>query len=166
MFDFITKAEKVHNKTYDYSQFIYINAKTKGKIGCKIHGVFEQTPDNHLHTKGCPACGNIKKTLTQRRTKEMFVAKAITIHGGVFDYSLFNYKGAHAKGNILCKIHGTFLQSPAKHLYGRGCPQCGDIQSTNLRRLTTAEFIEKSKIVHGDLYDYSKFEYIDAKPKD
>lgn len=27
------------------------------KIICKVHGVFEQTPDNHLRAHGCPKCG-------------------------------------------------------------------------------------------------------------
>ena len=33
------------------------------------------------------------------------------------------------------------------------------------KRLTTAEFIEKAKKKHGNKYDYSKVEYINAKTK-
>ena len=33
------------------------------------------------------------------------------------------------------------------------------------RKKTTAEFIEQAKIVHGDIYDYSKTEYVDSKTK-
>ena len=33
------------------------------------------------------------------------------------------------------------------------------------RKLTTTEFIEKSKEIHGDKYDYSLVDYIDNKTK-
>lgn len=52
---FIKQASKIHNK-YDYSKFIYINNKTSGIIICPKHGEFLQSPDNHLHGKGCPKC--------------------------------------------------------------------------------------------------------------
>ena len=52
--DFIEKANLVHNNKYDYSLVNYINNKTKIKIICKLHGIFEQTPDSHLRGRGCP----------------------------------------------------------------------------------------------------------------
>lgn len=33
------------------------------------------------------------------------------------------------------------------------------------RKLTTEEFIEKAKEIHGNLYDYSKVNYIDSRTK-
>jgi hypothetical protein len=38
---FIKDANIVHNFKYDYSLVNYINSKTKVKIICSIHGVFE-----------------------------------------------------------------------------------------------------------------------------
>lgn len=54
--EFIGKAQSVHGDKYDYSLVKYKNAKTKVKIICKEHGVFEQTPDGHLRNNGCPKC--------------------------------------------------------------------------------------------------------------
>jgi len=55
--EFIERARKIHGDKYDYSLVEYKNAKTKIKIICSIHGVFEQIPDNHLRKKyGCPFC--------------------------------------------------------------------------------------------------------------
>ena len=34
-----------------------------------------------------------------------------------------------------------------------------------MRKLTTEEFIQRAKEVHGDKYDYSKSQYINAKTK-
>lgn len=39
------------------------------------------------------------------------------------------------------------------------------IQCDMSRKLTTADFVAKSLIVHGDRYDYSKVNYIDSKTK-
>ena len=61
--EFKIKANKIHNNFYDYSLVDYKNAKTKIKIICPLHGVFEQTPDNHLSGKGCSKCnGGVKNT--------------------------------------------------------------------------------------------------------
>jgi hypothetical protein len=54
--EFIINAKKIHGETYDYSLVEYINSKKPIKILCKKHGVFEQTPNVHLHGVGCPIC--------------------------------------------------------------------------------------------------------------
>lgn len=54
--DFIKKANQVHNFKYNYNKTIYVNMHTKVKIICKKHGMFEQTPINHLQGAGCPRC--------------------------------------------------------------------------------------------------------------
>lgn len=55
--EFIARARKVHGDKYDYSKVEYKNARTKVKIICPIHGVFEQSPDAHLRGQGCRDCG-------------------------------------------------------------------------------------------------------------
>lgn len=55
---FIQKAREVHGDQYDYSKVDYIHSKNKVTIYCPEHGVFEQTPDGHLHGNGCPSCAN------------------------------------------------------------------------------------------------------------
>tara|TARA_B100000212_G_scaffold269557_1_gene208927 strand:+ start:1351 stop:1575 length:225 start_codon:yes stop_codon:yes gene_type:complete len=58
--DFIYFAQKVHGKKYDYSDFVYLNSKTKGIIKCEIsnHPDFLMHPNNHLSNgAGCKICG-------------------------------------------------------------------------------------------------------------
>lgn len=51
------KAREIHGNKYDYFKSIYVNNRTKVIIGCREgHGIFEQTPDNHLQGSGCPIC--------------------------------------------------------------------------------------------------------------
>lgn len=53
---FIIRANKVHKFKYGYDDTKYINSKTKVKIRCFYHGVFEQMPYNHLSGQGCKQC--------------------------------------------------------------------------------------------------------------
>ena len=54
--EFIEKSNKIHG-SYDYSLVKYINNNTKVDIICIEHGIFKQTPHNHLNNQGCPKCG-------------------------------------------------------------------------------------------------------------
>lgn len=58
--EFITKAKLVHDDKYDYSLVNYTNKKTKVKIICPEHGIFEQQPTYHLRPCGCPICNESK----------------------------------------------------------------------------------------------------------
>jgi len=57
---FIEKAKLVHGDRYDYSNVVYINCFTKIDIICKKHGVFNQTPIDHLQRCGCKQCKESK----------------------------------------------------------------------------------------------------------
>jgi hypothetical protein len=150
--EYIKEAQKVHGDKYDYSKVKYININTKVCIICPIHGEFWQRPDNHLQGKGCPDC--------IRKTTEQFIEKAIKKHGYKYDYSKVEYIDAKTKVCIICPKHGEFWQTPNNHLMGYACPECG-----GSKRKTTEQFIEKSKEVHGDKYDYSKVDYVNNKTK-
>ncbi len=60
--EFIEKANKIHNKQYDYSMVNYRHVHKYVTIICKKHGEFGQTPSNHLYNKsGCPMCADHTK---------------------------------------------------------------------------------------------------------
>jgi hypothetical protein len=52
----IQRFNEKHGNLYDYSLTEYKNMKTKIKIICSKHGVFQQSPSNHLFQNGCPKC--------------------------------------------------------------------------------------------------------------
>ena len=73
---FMRKAKIIHGDKYDYSFVEYVNAKTKIKILCPIHGMFEQVPNYHLSKCGCSSCG-IEKTIEKNKDSESdFIGKA------------------------------------------------------------------------------------------
>lgn len=92
----------------------------------------------------------------RRLTTEEFIEKARKIHGDRYDYSKVEYKDSHTKVPIICPDHGVFWMPPNTHLSGRNCPKCVH----RGYKLTTEEWVENAKAVHGDRYDYSKANYI------
>jgi len=54
--DFIKRSNEIHNYKYEYSESVYITAKTKVKILCKIHGSFFQNPYDHMTGSECMKC--------------------------------------------------------------------------------------------------------------
>lgn len=98
--------------------------------------------------------------MTKRSTTAEFAAKASSVHGGKYDYTLVEYKTNSAKVKILCKKHGEyFLQSPAKHLTGQGCPICRYETSSQKITKSLNDFIKSAREVHGQSYDYSQTKY-------
>ena len=95
----------------------------------------------------------------KKLTREEFIIKARIVHGWKYDYSKVEYKNNSTKICIICPEHGEFWQTPNHHLQGDGCKYC----SHQSFPLTTEEFIEKARKVHGDKYDYSKVEYKNNK---
>jgi len=155
--EFLEKARKTHKDKYNYSKVEYINNRTKICIICNIHGEFWQIPDNHWRLKcGCPKCaGNMKLT-----TKE-FIRRSIKIHDNKYDYSKVKYERNDVKVEIICKDHGTFLQTPHHHMDGSKCPKC-----VNNQQMTKDDFVEKAIKAHGNKYDYSKIKYNHIKNKE
>ena len=52
---------------------------------------------------------------------EEFIQKARSVHGDVYDYSKVVMDGTMNKVEIICPEHGSFFQTPNKHLIGHGC---------------------------------------------
>ena len=117
--EFIDRARAVHGDKYGYAFSLYQSNHINLFIHCPEHGVFEQTPSNHVRGKGCPCCSGNKK-----HTNESFIQKAREIHGNRCDYSLVECNGNNSKVKIVCPEHGDFEQTPNNHLKGVGCPGC------------------------------------------
>lgn len=61
--EFIEKANVVHNNKYIYSETEYKDIYTPIKIICPKHGIFIQTPRDHLQGCGCQKCKSSKMEL-------------------------------------------------------------------------------------------------------
>lgn len=123
--EFISRARKVHGDKYSYDIVEYKGRKTKVIIGCPVHGMFHQTPDNHLAGYGCNACGYDATSKKNTRSQEHFETAARKVHGNKYDYSKADYRHGKSPVEIICPKHGSFWQRPNGHVdSGHGCPQC------------------------------------------
>lgn len=97
-----------------------------------------------------------------------FINSAQLVHKNIYDYKLITldcYVNQKSKVPIICKNHGVFYQRCSTHLGGKGgCPVCDyEIKKSGIRMRSSLEyFINKSKEVFGDTYDYSKSVYVGA----
>ena len=167
--EFINKVRNIHGDKYDYSLVDYVNNHTQVEIICKEHGKFTQSPKDHLSGKGCKECGK-EKSIEDTKSRIMlsedeFIKRANSVHGNKYDYSSVDYKDTRTKIEIICKEHGSFFQSPNKHMQGNGCPTCGRERTIEHNFLTLDDFIKRARNVHGDRYDYSKSLYTGAYSK-
>jgi len=116
----IQEFQEIHKDKYDYSKVNYLGALKKVNIICKIHGIFPQTPNNHLKGKGCKKCSSVAVP-----SNDGIISKFKDVHHNLYEYSKVNYKTMHEKVDIICKIHGIFQQTPANHYYQQQhCPTC------------------------------------------
>lgn len=130
--DFSKKVDELyHGKIYVADDAEYINAITKIKMICPIHGEFWSRPNDILNNHSCPKCGIEKVKEKMSWTIEDFIKKAKETHQNKYDYDLSEYNGYETPVKIIChekdkdgKEHGIFLQSPHSHIAGCGCPKC------------------------------------------
>jgi len=151
---FIEKSKKIHGNRFDYSKSKYIDSITKVCIICPEHGEFWQLINSHLNGNGCVKCSGKHK-----KTNEEFITEAKLLYGDVYDYSKTEYVNSHTKIEIICAIHGSFYTTPISHLSNVGCQKCGIINAAKKRTISTELFIKKSKVIHGDKFDYSLVNY-------
>lgn len=115
--DFLDAAHTKHGDRYMYDRVVYINSQTKVTIGCRDHGYFEQTPASHLSGRGCQKCQCLGLDKWKREVEK--------IHGDRYDYGRVMYTSSGDKVEIVCKVHGAFMQVAGEHLYKKaGCPRC------------------------------------------
>lgn len=122
---FVLKAEEVHKHKYDYSLVKYTGAHKPVTIKCVLHGIFTQTPHNHLQNHGCYECGRKSTEESLKSSTDVFITKAISVHKDKYDYTSTEYTYSAESVQIVCKHHGVFTQRAADHLRGCGCPKCG-----------------------------------------
>jgi len=156
MKSFCDKANNIHNNKYFYPE-TYVNARTKLRIICPIHGEFFQLPSSHL-SYGCRKCSFEARNIY--RTKS-FIRDSKKIHENKYDYSLIDtITSVYDKVSIICKKHGIWKQIVRSHLKGNGCRKCVDEN----KKITNKEFIERANNIHNNKYSYPD-KYINSYTK-
>lgn len=161
---YLPKFIEKHGNKYDYSKAVYTASDENITIICSTHGEFQQTPSNHVVGKGCNKCGR-EITGQARKVGLQSTLEAFQLaHGDKYGYDKVpeNVKAAD-KVEIFCKVHQEyFLQAPAQHKKGIGCPKCGRERAEIAKADTLESFIEKANKVHNFKYSYAKSVYTES----
>ena len=117
--EFESKSNIVHNNFYIYSLVNYEDAKLSVDIKCPDHGVFPQTPANHLSGNGCPRCSS--KGYSKIAIKWLNSINPNIQHaenGGEFKIpdSRYRVDGYDKETNTVYEFHGDdWHGNPTKH---------------------------------------------------
>ena len=155
--EFIKKAKLKHNNKYNYSLIDYEDSKTKVKIICPEHGIFEQQPYAHLNGQGCKICSGKYKY-----SNSEFIKKVKLKHNNKYDYSLTNYINNKTKIKIICPKHGLFEQNPKSHLQGKGCFKCNESKGEK----AVAKYLDNKNIQYVRQYKFNDCKNIKPLPFD
>lgn len=159
--NFIEQAKLIHGNNCDYSNFVYINSRTKGRISClvnKFHLDFYQTPNNHLNGRGCPDCKKDKLSKINKLSINDIVTRSKNIHGNVFNYD--NLIRVGNKITLYCNnCKKNIIQNLHDHLQGYGCLTCSYINNGYKFRHSQEDIIVKFIKIHGNYYNYDQLLY-------
>ena len=150
---FIEDAVKLHGTIYDYSKVNYVSNNTNVLIGCKYHGVFLQTPSNHLAGKGCKQC-TVKWSATPYPTLLYYVK--ITTPTGELYYKVGITKFTVAKRFTYELNHGFTIQVLYSTKFLSGYTAL-DYEQTCLKRFSHLRYKGTSEILHKGAGDTELF---------
>lgn len=157
----------IHANKYDYSKAVWKGADIDIIVVCPIHGNFKIRPADHKRGRGCQKCSKETHIQYNKLDTDNFIEKSIQIWGKKYNYSKTKYLGSNDKVIIICDKHGEFKQLPSNH-YKYGCGSCGrkkNVRNNELKEKCKKDFEIKSNIVHNNIYDYTKSDYINSITK-
>ena len=96
-------------------------------------------------------------------TSEKYFQKAKNKYGNICEYDETSYKSQSEKITLICRKHGIICHpSASNHLYlgTLACPQCKKEKTQKALSITTEEFVQRAKKLHGDIFDYSKSVFV------
>jgi hypothetical protein len=166
---FIARAKEIHrddagSPLYEYTKSVYVKSAQKLIITCKIHGDFEQLPNNHISNHGCKRCAATLSGKKQTTSCADFIRMCEEKHPNKLDYSKTIYINWKTPVTFICKIcKNEFTRDPGHMLgegRGHGCVVCNGGVKDNL-----STFITKAKTTHGDKYKYHLVEYTNSLTK-
>jgi len=140
--EFLDRSRKIHGYKYEYLN-LSDKVLSTDYLDLRYNGLaYRQKVSKHL-------IGRCPEKNTPKKTQEEFLKQCEETWGNKYDYSLTKYDGALKKIKII--YDGViFEQDAVSHISGQA-PE---------KTLTKENFIRKSKLKHGNKYDYSLVNYI------
>ena len=161
--EFVEKWQK-RFPNFNFSKTIYKGSKLPVKVICEKGHLFTRVANQMF--RGCSVCGRQRSIKKHTNTISELEERFKLVHEEEFYIPIFTEGNLQEKIIVICNICGDiYLQTKASFLSGRRRKNCDRQVKSNLKAFTIKEFIEKSKLIHGNKYDYSKSIYINKKTK-
>ena len=122
--EFKEEVRSMYGDRYGLDLVEYVNNKTKVKLVCKKHGIFEMTPNCLLSGQNCPKCSQEELSKKMTHDCKSVVGRFKEVHGDKYEYDKVEYVNMLTKVCITCKEHGDFWSTPAHFLEGHSYPEC------------------------------------------
>ena len=160
---FLEEAFKLHGDKYTYHND-YVCSRTKIRITCIKHNEdFYQLPSAHLQGQGCPLCGAESAVANTTTSDEDFEAKWLSFNKNTkLSYVKNSFTKYHDPVSFFCEEHGEFTTNSGAVFKESVCKLCNKEHN---RKLAEQKFLEKSKRLYPDQFDYSLMEYKDNRSK-
>lgn len=160
------------NDAFDFSDSIYVNAKTQLEIRCKQHDfIFPQTPDKHLQsTHACPKClVENKKPIINRKEKK---CKPFEYHLNSLqekyntDFTYISGKGVETIVSFECNEHG-YQEACISNLLARdkrySCTKCSAINRKKNKIHSVEKVLNQIQTIHPNLIFKIDENYVDKR---
>lgn len=155
-----------HKDRFDYSKVVYLGMESVVEIICPKHGLFLQTPQQHLRSNyGCPHCSLENKVVHNKRTQESFIEDVDKVQNGNYDLSNIKFITTDTRYEFICKIHNiTFIQKGMDALSGKcGCTLCNSERNSKRQMKSQEQWLEEATLFHKGKFDYSLVDYTGNK---
>lgn len=139
----------------------YVDKSTHIMHYCTKHDMYwSATPDNVLHSNGCPLCRNETIGNKLKKTHQQYIEELKQYNHNI--EVIGEYVGANTQILHRCKIDGyEWFATPANILFGCGCPKCKTRKLSNMFSKSHAEYVRELSVVNSNLEVLG--EYINAK---
>ncbi len=159
----------VHGDRFDYSKVEYQSQETRVTIICREHGEFQQYPFYHWQGRvGCKTClSNVQWNLSFESLTEYVELHKSPPPVTYKDVSRDNLgTGRWASNQRVSYRKGELSDERVQRLEGiegwhwekKSLNQFLSPTGSQSGRISSEEWIERFRLVHGDRYDYSKFD--------
>lgn len=123
---FCDEAYEKFGDKFELSLVDYKGIFEKVLVKCNTCGnVFPITPHNLLKGRGCPQCSFENSRKRYQLPFDVFEQRIKEKFGDKYDLSKVNYINCDTEVEMICKKHGSFMQTPWMLFKGHGCPICG-----------------------------------------
>ena len=87
------------------------------------------------------------------------------VHSDTYCYNNVLYANTDTQIEIICRIHGSFFQTPHSHMRGKNCKKCSVIEGAKYTKTKIEDFINIANKVYNNKYNYSKSIYVNTNTK-